>query len=249
MTDPQGIWGGPDPSMYEYRIRRLEAELMALRERGSRDIGAFSVRNSAGVVTLFSGPSPTVTNPDGSPQWVTYINDAAGGARFAFYDPFPLTDGFIQVLWEWDHIGNLIRTTDKNGGWAEPWFSFFMYPKFEQVDSGVFGFMSTPVNVAEQTLWEGRIGYVSHPYIGADLQGGSATGTNTTRYRLKVNGTTAQTWDVVGGAFFGGAVSVLGVGGVAIGSRNVGVSLTAQSLSGTGTYTCQVWGMHMRQTP
>lgn len=249
MTNPQGIWGGQDPSLYEYRIKKLEAEVQALRERGTRDAGAFNVRNADGKNTFWSGPSPTVTNPDGSPQWVTYISEASGKIRLAFYDPFPLTDGFIQVLWEWDHLDNLIRTTDKNGGWAEPWFSFSMYPKFEQVDSGVFGFMSTPVNVAEQTLWEGRIGYVTHPYIQADLQGGSATGTNTTRYRLKINGAVAQTWDVVGGAFFGGSLLALGVGGIVIGSRNVGVSLTAQSLSGSGTYACQVWGMHMRQTP
>lgn len=249
MTDPGGLWGGPDPSMYEYRIRRLEAELAALRQRGVRDSGAFNVKNSAGIDTLFSGPSPTVTNPDGTPQWVTYIKDQGGVTRLAFYDPFPLTDGFVQVMWEWDHLNNLVRTTDKNGGWAEPWFPIHMYPMFA-VSAGVFNYMATPVNVAEQVLWEGRIGYVTHPYVGADLLGGSSTGTNSNRFRLKINGVTAQTWDIPGGvAFFGGAIPILGVGGVGIGSRAVGIQLTAQSLSGSGSYGCQVFGMYMRQTP
>lgn len=248
MTNPQGIWGGQDPSMYEFRLKRVEAELQALRERGTRDVGALSVKNPAGVITLFSGPSSVNVNPDGSPQWVTYLRDAAGIARLAFYDPLPLTDGFIQVMWEWDHLGSVLRTSDRLGGWAEPWFSFTMYP-FMAPPAGVYSYMGANVNVAEQTLWEGRIGYMSHPYIGIDVLGGASSGTNTTRYRLKVNGTTINTWDVVGLGFFGTPTLAIGAGGVVIGSRNVGVQLTAQSLSGSGSYACQIYGTYMRQTP
>jgi hypothetical protein len=248
VSSPSGFWGGPDPSKIEARFRELEARIDAILQRNNRGVGATSIQNPQGVTTFFSGPSALVTDPAGAPQWVTFIKDAAGQVRWELFDPDPIVSGYVQALWEWDHLGNIIRTTDILGGWAEPWFPIPMYPKFEQVDTGVFGFMSTAVNVAEQTLWEGRIGYVSHPYIGVDLQGGAATGTNSTRYRVKVNGTTAATYDLTGPAFFGGPVLVKGVGGVNIRSQNVPITVTAQSLSGSGTYTCQVWGMHMRQS-
>lgn len=248
MTDPGGVWGGPDPSMYEFRLKRLEAELQALRERGTRDAGAFNVKNPAGVDTFWSGPSRTLLDDLGAPQWVTWLKDAQGNTRWEFWDPFPLVDGYIQVLFEWDHLGNVLRTSDRNGGWAEPWLSFIMYPLFAP-PAGTFSYMGTAVNVAEQTLWEGRIGYVTHPYVGIDIQGGASSGVNTTRYRLKVNGATINTWDVSGLSYFGTPASIIGAGGVTIGSRNVGVTLTAQSLSGSGSYACQIYGTYMRQTP
>lgn len=249
MSSPQGFWGGPNEAMLETRLRNLEAEITANRERGVRSAGAFSIKNGDGIEIFLSGPTSTILDPSGRPQWVSWFKDINGQFRWALYDPNPLSGGYVQTLYEWDHLDNIIRTTDILGGWAEPWLSVYMYPKFQQVNSGVFVYMTTPVNVAEQTLWEGRLGYVSHPYVHADLQGGAATGTNTTRYRLKINNVTAGTWDVVGAAFFGGAVLALGVGGTVIGSKNVAITVTAQSLSGSGTYACQVWGMHMRQSP
>jgi hypothetical protein len=108
--------------------------------------------------------------------------------------------------------------------------------------------MVTAVNLAEQTLWVGRIGYVTHPQIQVDGIWGQDTGTNSTRYRLKAAGVTVGTWDVSTAA----AAAVEGgyplLAATALRTKNVAVELTAQSLSGTGTYACQVLACHLRQT-
>lgn len=122
-----------------------------------------------------------------------------------------------------------------------------LYPKFTVAASTVFTAMSTAVNVVEQTLWEGRIASLAHPYVQVDGSWGAATGTNNTRYRLKIDAVTVGTWDV--------ALAAAGVHGpfltttaAVIGSTNVPITLTAQSLTGSGTYKCQVLGCHLRQT-
>lgn len=140
-----------------------------------------------------------------------------------------------------------VLTSDPNGGIATPWLPVVLYPLFAP-PAGVFARMAAAVNVAEQTLWVGRIGYVTHPQIQVDGIWGQDTGTNSTRYRLKVAGVTVGTWDVATAAASAiqGGYSLLAA--TALRAKNVAVEVTAQSLSGTGTYACQALACHLRQT-
>lgn len=244
MTSPSGNIR-PDSSRLEDEVRQLRQIVDALVQKPVRNAGDFSIKNTSGVGVFVSGPQGgALSLPDGTPQWVTQIRDNNDVARFAFYDPSPLLDGVVQTLWMWDHNGTPIWTGDNNGGWAEPWFPIPMYAKFS-VAVGIFDYMSKAVNGAEEKLWEGRIGYVSHTRVQVDGIWGAASGTNTTRYRLKVNGTTIGTWDIAG---LESNVKGPFVFPVAIGTKNTGIEITAQTLSGTGNFACQLFACYQRQT-
>lgn len=142
--------------------------------------------------------------------------------------------------------GGLI-TGDEAGGMARPWIPIVLYPRFA-VAAGLFTAMSRAVDVTERVLWEGSIGYLSHPSIQVTGMWGSASGTNTTRYQLKVNSTVVGTWDVATAAAKDtrGPYSLLTVAD--IGDTDVPVELTAQTLSGAGDYACQPFSCHLRST-
>jgi hypothetical protein len=236
---------GPDNALIEQRFARIEQELAALRQKPLTNGGAISIKAPNGVTTFLSGPNG-MPLADGSPQWMTVIRDYGNVARFAVYDPEPIIDGFQQATYMWDHLGGILFTSDKNGGIAEPWLPVVMYPKFSP-PSGLYSYRARPVDGTERSLWEGRIGYLSHPRIQVDGVWGPASGTNTTRYKLKMNGTIVGQWDVAGLS-----LNVQGpfdtTVGAALRSTNVGIELTAQTLSGTGDYACQVWACYQRQT-
>lgn len=244
MTSPSGNIR-PDSSQLESEVRQLRQIVEALVQKPVRNAGDFSIKNTAGTSVFISGPQTgPLTAPDGTPQWVTQVRDINDVARFAVYDPAPLSGGYIQTIWFWDHNGTPIWTGDNNGGWAEPWLPIHMYAKFATA-VGTFQYMNKAVNGAEEQLWEGRVGYTSHTRLQVDGTWGQASGTNTTRYRMKVNGTTIGTWDIGGleSSIKGPFVSPVGVG-----TKNSGIEITAQTLSGTGNFACQVLGCYQRQT-
>ncbi len=245
MTAPFGN-AGPDRDLYEQRYRDLEARVAAVEQRSLRNAGEISILGPGGVTTFVSGPSPSAPPVSGAPQWVTQIRDQAGAVRLELIDLDPITDGFQQAMWIRDHTTRPVITTDINGGLAEPWLPVLMYPRFSE-PSGLYSYRARPTDVTERTLWEGRIGFLSHPRIQVDGVWGAASGTNTTRYRMKIGGVTVGTWDQAGLS-----ISVAGPFTTTLGaplrSTNVGIEITAQTLSGSGDYACQVWACYQRQT-
>lgn len=248
MTSPQGMWGGPSREYLESRLKQMQDQIDALQQRGVKNAGALTLRTPQGNLTFQVGPIVSIPLPDGTPQWVTVIRDSSGAARWALYDPDTVSGGFVQTLWEWDHLGNILRTSDILGGWAEPWFAVVLYPYFSMGASSTYLYMNTACNVAEQTLWSGHIGYVTHSNILVRGVWGAAGGTNNTRYRLKINGVTVGTWDVSASAVISdqGPFNILGA--TSLMNRSPRVDLTAQTLSGSGSYACQVSHCHQRQS-
>lgn len=152
-----------------------------------------------------------------------------------------------QQFWGlYDRQGNILFSDDAVSGFgiASPWISVPMYPFFTMASATTYSYMNLPVaSVASETvLWSGRIPQVSHGFIGADGVWGQASGSNSSTYRLKVNGTTVGTWNETG---------------LAVGNRGpfdihtflnflwVGVDLTVQA-SGSGNVAAQVVGCTSR---
>lgn len=246
MTQPDGNIR-PSVLRLEDEVRQLRQELQALQSRSLRAAGEFYTQAPTGTKTFQTGPFVSVPMPDGTPQWLTIMRDVNGTARWAVYDPDTVSGGFVQTLWEWDHAGNILRTSDILGGWAEPWLPVNLYTRFSMGASSVFSYMNLPVDVAERTLWSGSIGYVTHTNINIGGVWGAASGTNTTRYRLKIGGTTVGTWDIAGlEVSTKGPFNVLGA--TSLMSRIPSIDLTAQTLSGSGNCACQIIHCHMRQS-
>lgn len=145
--------------------------------------------------------------------------------------------------------GGALLTGDTEGGIATPWIPIPLYAKFA-VAAGLYTAMARAVDTTERTLWEGRIGYLSHPRIQVTGTWGVTSGSNNTEYRLKLNGTTVGTWTVNTAAATDsrGPYDPLTVPGLALGSKDIAVVLTAKTLSGTGNYACQVLGCHQRSS-
>ncbi len=188
----------------------------------------------------------TTSGFEGFEQPVLYVRDANGKLRIAMYDPLPVSDGYQPVFWVFDHVDHVAFTTDKNGGVAEPWIPAVLYPRWTMA-AGIYGYRTIDATTitAETQLWEGRLGKVSHPRIQIDGSWGQASGSNSTTYRLKVNGTTVGSWTVGGGL----NVSVRGPYDIAslVGTSNVVVELTVQA-TGTGLVACDVVACYLRQT-
>lgn len=230
-------------------INDHKAELDSLGQRSLRAAGQFYTQTPSGVRTLETGPDYTIPKlTDGSPQWATTVRDTLGQKRFQLWDFDPPSHPTLTQITEmWDHQGHRIFSSDIAGGLAEPWTAVPFYPKFA-MGPGAFQYMNIATNVVETDLWATKIGRLYYPYVGLTGVWGQASGTNTTRYRLKLNGTTIGTWDIAGltvssqGPFTTLVASALG---------NVGqdIVLTAQTLSGTGTFACQMIDCQLRQSP
>jgi peptidoglycan hydrolase-like protein with peptidoglycan-binding domain len=249
VTNPQP--GGiikPSSTNLEDAVRDLQQQVNALGQKTLRAAGSFYTATSSGIRTFETGPDYTLpVMPDGTPQWGTTIRDASTGQkRFQLWDFDPLVGSFIQITNMWDHLGNTVFSTDINGGIAEPWQPVPLYPKFA-LPAGTFQYSSLAVNAVETDMWAGKIGKLYYPRIGLSGVFGAASGTNTTRYRLKVAGVTLGTWDVAGltnmavGAFAtSGAAALLSIG--------LDVVITAQTLSGTGSFAIQLIDCQLRQS-
>lgn len=236
----------------ESEMRQIRAELDALRQRRLTYAGEFFTETGDGVKTFVTGPYYGVPLADGSPQWLTQIIDVNGQSRFIVWDPDPLSGGFIQTTWMLDHIGQILFTSDNNGGWAEPHLPVVLYPRFNPPAFPGLGnhydyaIVDATAAGAERVAWAGNIGYVSHSRIWIRGTWGG-TGGGTGEYKLKINGVTVGTWSVAGlSTDTRGPFSLLGA--VSIGTREADVDLTVRRSAGSGDIACQVSHCHQRQT-
>lgn len=238
----------------EEEIALLRREVDTLRNRPLRNAGEFFTVSPEGVQTFVTGPNYGVPGPDGKPQWLTGIRDRLGQARIFFWDPDPNSGGYIQTEWHWDHLGQIVMTTDNNGGWAEPHFPVVLYPRITPPDltagnSWDYMWVSAASAGAEDVIWSGCVGYVSHTRIWVKGTWGGIDG-GTGEYKLKINGTTVGTWTVTGlTTDTRGPFVMAGPGApVSIGTREADVDLTARRSAGAGRIACQVSHCHQRQT-
>jgi len=252
---PDGVIRVVRPGIEE-EVRQLRTELEALRQRPLRYAGEFFTRSEDGVRTFSTGPNYTAPEPDGSPQWITQLRDVNNQARLVLWDPDPSSGGYVQATWMWDHLGQIVYTTDGNGGWAEPHLPIVLYPRITPPDlvagnSWDYMWVSAASSNAEDVIWAGSIGYVSHSRVWIKGTWGGIDG-GTGEYKLKVNGVTVGTWTVAGlstdtrGPF---VIAVPGGGGAAfIGQREADIELTSRRSAGSGRIACQVTHCHQRQT-
>lgn len=251
MPSPDGIARTVKPGL-EDEVRQLRLELDALRQRPLRLAGEFSTETPNGTTTFATGPFYSVPLADGSPQWLTVIRDVNNQARLVVWDPDPVSGGFIQTTWMFDHLGQIVMTTDNNGGWAEPHFPVVLYPRITPPDVTAAGnswdymWVSAASAGAEDTIWAGNIGYVSHSRIWIRGTWGGIDG-GTGEYKLKINGVTVGTWTTVGlETSTKGPFSMLSA--TFITQREADVDLTVRRSAGAGRIACQVSHCHQRQT-
>lgn len=181
--------------------------------------------------------------PDGSGRQIMRIRREGGsdvmwtGFTLAGNQFWRLTDRFNRELFSDD---------TENGGIARPWLDITLYPKFSVAASSVYSYMNLPVAsvTTETTVWEGRIPMVTHPFLVVSGTFGQASGSNSSTYRLKVNGVTVGTW---------AETTVVNVNrgpynvASSLGLANVPVTITAEA-TGTGNIGCQIYSLYQRQT-
>lgn len=250
------------PEDYGSKLRDLERQLREIRDRVGNisafigqggltigDNGALSMKDASGVERFFVGLRADIPLPDGSPQPVLIVRDSTGIVRFAIYDP-DAASGYQPVVWIIDHLGQVVFTTDMNGGAAEPWIPVPLYRQFhDSAFPDAAGTTETlPVSACNGgVVWEGRIGKVSHPRIQYDANLGRVTGVSgNPTYTFHVGGTQLDSFNVTGfGANLRGPFDISDK----LGDTNVVVQLKC-SATGTGTdrIAMGMLGCWMRQT-
>jgi hypothetical protein len=204
-----------------------------------QDGGAISVRLDSGVQIFHAGPLTYL----GTPYQGVMMRRADGTPIFY---TFPVGGDPNNIAWAFfDQASREIISSDAlTGGLARPWIPVYMVPKLAMA-AGTFSYYNLAVSASEVQLWEGRIPFVSHPFIEVDGVWGQASGSNSTTYRLKVNGATVGSWVVSGGLVNNRRgpfdISTL------LNTTWASIELTVQS-TGTGVQACHVVGCSMRQT-
>jgi hypothetical protein len=248
MTLPSG----PAPQ----QIERLEQEVAQLRRDQeeslrktleSAAVGSGGLRvHSGGVIrvesgfghdTFYAGPSAYTG------KQVTVLRRHTGSIVFATFVHVPTGEQFWAAL---DRSGNILLSDDAQSGvgLANPWLPIVMQPLFSMAQNSVYSYMSLPVAsvTSETTLWSGRIPQMHHGFVGIDGVWGQASGSNSSTYKLKLNGTQVGTWNATGlqvaskGPFNANSY---------INQQWISVDLTVQA-SGTGNVAAQVAGAACR---
>lgn len=233
--------------------RKLAGNVSSVISRGGISLlesSFLKMVDTGGAERLFIGGDPTHPLVSGGPQPVMFARDASNVLRFAIYDPLPASDGYVPVVWIFDHVGRIVFTTDINGGMAEPWIPVPIFPKaWPSTFLDSLGTdLTVPVSACSGgAVWEGRIGKVSHPWIQYDGVFGRVTGVSgSPTYTFKVNGATVDSFTqttytpTLRGPF---NISAL------LGQTNIPVQLTI-SATGTGTdrIAAQPNAVYLRQT-
>lgn len=241
MTTP-----GPVPqqiAQIEQVVSRLRQELAeslrrtlysaAIGAGGLRiyDGGTFKVESGTGFNVMFLGGDVVeIRRDNGSLVMRTAEYIPSGEQYWALYD----------------RNENIIVSDDAGSGYglASPWISVPMYPRFSMAASSVYSYMNLPVAsvTSETILWSGRIPALHHGYVGIDGVWGQSSGSNSSTYRLKLNGTQVGTWSETG-------LSVANKGPfdvhTLLNTQWIAVDLTVQA-SGTGNVAAQVLGLTCR---
>lgn len=219
--------------------------------------GSIQVTNGAPGLGQFyiGGGSSANHHSDGSPQIITAIGDEAGHDRLVLWDDNTPATTTNQRFYEYDVAGRLVRTQDSNGGWATPWFSVPMYPRFKPngapatynadgyyFPSGIAEFTAGSNNcVSGNDYWEGRIPFVSHPRISVDgVWGGSSNPT----YSLLLNGTSVGTYSPGTGV----TTAAWGPFDITPYLTNTQVKIQIAVTFGAGLVVCDCLGVYLRQT-
>lgn len=230
-------------------LNQVSSDLDSQVRKSLRAAGQFYTQSSQGYRTFETGPGaggvPLLV--DGTPQWSTVMRDISNKIRLILWDYVP-DNPPVQVMGLFDHKGNVILGSDKNGGVAEPWVYLPLYPQFAMA-AGVYPYFSLAVASAatETIFWTGRIGKLHHPCISIGGLWGAAVGTNTTRYKLKAEGTTIATWDsTVLENSRKGPFQLQPT--LALQQFGAEITLTAQVLSGTGQFAIQPLDCSLRQS-
>lgn len=239
----------PQPDSDADKLRQLEEKIAELERKST--FGTVRVVDGDGNERVFIGGSPAIPMADGSPQPVMWVRDGNGRIRLGVYDNNPSdAGGYDPVVWVYDHLGHIAFTTDKNGGVAEPWIPVPMYQRFTPT-AFTDSTGSTPTlpasNCNGDTVWEGRIGKVSHPRIQLDMAHGRVTGTSAVpTYRFYIGNTMLKEWSAAG---FGSAIQGPFDISSRLGNTNVELRVTC-SATGTGTDRIAIGmlGVWMRQT-
>lgn len=233
--------------------RKLAGNTSSIISRGGLSLlnsSFLKMVDSTGVERLFIGGSTSIPLVGGAPQPVFIVRDALDNARFLIYDPFPGVDGYVPVVWIYDHLGHVVLTSDINGGMAEPWIPVPVYAKaWPSTFLDSLGTdLTVPVSACNgSAVWEGSIGKVSHPRIQYAGVFGRVTGVSgSPTYTLKVNGSTVDSFSQT--AYAPAVRSSFNIASL-IGATDVSVQLTL-SATGTGTdrIAAQPIAVYMRQT-
>lgn len=160
---------------------------------------------------------------------VMWTGFTANGHQF-----WRLTDRFINR--------ELFSDDTENGGIARPWLSVPLVPLFA-MPGGVYPYWYLPVT-GDTSLWEGRIPLVSHPMIVVFGVWGQASGSNSSTYRLVVDGTEVGRWSAT--TLQNGPRGPFPIHHL-LDRTDVLVELYASG-SGTGDIACHITSCYMRQT-
>jgi hypothetical protein len=202
--------------------------------------GAISLKLDNGVQIFYAGPLVT----SGGVEYQGIIIRRADGTRI--FSTFPVSTDPNVIAWGlFDHAGREVVSSDaQTGGLARPWIPVHLVTRICMA-TGHFDYSNIAVSGTERTMWEGRIPFVSGPYIEIDGVWGQASGSNSNTYRLKVGGVEVGSWTVGGGLVLNrrGPYSLLSQ----LNAAWVPVELTVQS-TGTGVVACEVLACSMRQT-
>lgn len=195
------------PSNLLDRIKRSERELQRLWKA----VGLSSATIARGGLTLLRDSFLRMV--DDNDTEIVYIGpDSDGKQAFRLRRESGTlmfrTAGssvFGRDWWEWtDSEGRgLVADDAETGvGLARPWIPVVMYRMFDDSSTdGTPGYSSIPVSELSgwTRLWEGTAS-IWHPWIRVGGVWGAALGTNTTNYRLLVNGEEIGAWSEDRGA-------------------------------------------------
>ena len=178
------------------QIRKLAGNTSSIISRGGLSLindSFLKIVDSDGKQRLFMGKQ----SYGGGDQTIFVLRDQNEAVRFGLFD-FNMLDGYSPAVIIYDQLGHITYSTDSNGGMAEPWVPVVLYPKtWPSTFLDTTGTDNTlPVSACNgNSVWEGRIGKVSHPRIQLDFIGGRVTGTTgSPTYTFVVNGVTLDTW-------------------------------------------------------
>lgn len=220
-------------------VRKLAGLTSAIISRGGLTLindSFIKMVSSLGFQIVYIGPS------DVSGKQIIEIRRHNGTfvLRTAVYAPTG------EQYWAmYDRNGNILISDDAFSGYglANPWLSYPLYPRFSMA-AGIYLYMFVPVAsvTSETVIWDGRIPALHHGFVGIDGIWGQATGSNSSTYRLKLNGTTVGTWNETG--IVAGSRGPFDVH-TFMNNQWISVQLTVQA-SGSGDVGAQVLGFTCR---
>jgi hypothetical protein len=243
-------------------IQRTNTKIDAV---ASKTLHSVSVVNTNGE-TMFSIVPSDFVDEDGSPIVSLTINDPISGFAILRQEPaagHENPDGTMEgTNWFWhmdDAADNRLVATDglAGKGLALPYFDVSMYRQWTPTQS------ATPSSIGnnyatvaaslvagaglQYLMWEGRVGYCSHPFISVNgIWGNSSGGSAVPTYTLVMDGVTVGSWTA---SSFGVVLHEFDCSDI-IGNIDIQTQLFMHSsVSSSDQLACAMLGTHLRQSP